>query len=472
MDNLKVKFEDLNLSKEVLKAISDLGYTETSPIQSQAIPFIMQGRDVTGLAMTGTGKTAAFSLPLVDKIDDKKKNVQALIVCPTRELAIQVSVELNKYLKYKKGISVIPVYGGQAIERQIYTLRHGPQIVVGTPGRLLDHINRKSIDLSTVSTVILDEADEMMNMGFRPDIEKILHKTPKSRQTITFSATMPKDILDLVKRHQKDPKLVQVSNEKAPATTVEQYYYDVENKNKLELLVKLLNEHNPYLSIVFCNTKRKVDNIAVKLRKHGFAAEGIHGDISQPKRNQIMERFRSGKIQVLIATDVAARGIDVPNIDIIFNYEIPDDEKSYVHRIGRTGRAGKVGKSFSFVSEYDFYAFRNIKTYTKTTVTQQHFTATESVEQSATTSTASVSKPAGNAHALISKIKKALEQDLNQHINTVESLVSEENPPIRVAAALVKLLSQNASSQQPTYSEERRERPRDSSYSSQRRRRY
>lgn len=479
MDNLKVKFEDLNLSKEVLKAISDIGYTETSPIQSQAIPFIMQGHDVTGLAMTGTGKTAAFSLPLVDKIDNKKKSVQALIMCPTRELAIQVSVELNKYLKYKPGISVLAVYGGQPIERQLYALRRGPQIVVGTPGRLLDHLNRHSIDLNGISTVILDEADEMMNMGFRPDIEKILTKTPKTRQTITFSATMPKDILDLVKRHQKDPKLVQVSNEKATATTVEQYYYEIENQNKLELLVKLINEHNPYLSIVFCNTKRKVDNIAVKLRKYGFAAEGIHGDISQPKRNQIMERFRSGKIQVLIATDVAARGIDVPNIDIIFNYEIPDDEKSYVHRIGRTGRAGKVGKSFSFVSDYDFYAFRNIKNYTKTNIVRQDFTVTDLIPQSNTSSkdtpSATMHRQEAPVNPLILKIQKALQQDLNKHINTVESLISEENPPIRVAAALVKLLSQNSHSSKSQYSEdrsdERRERPRHSS-SEKRRRRY
>jgi len=478
VDNLKIKFEDLNLSKEVLKAISDIGYTEASPIQAQAIPFIMQGHDVTGLAMTGTGKTAAFCLPLVDKIDNKKKNVQALIVCPTRELAIQVSVELNKYLKYKPGISVIAVYGGQPIDRQLYALRRGPQVVVGTPGRLLDHLDRRSIDLNGITTVILDEADEMMNMGFRTDIEKILTKTPKTRQTITFSATMPRDILDLVKRHQKDPKLVQVSNEKSTATTVEQYYYEIENQNKLELLVKLLNEHNPYLAIVFCNTKRKVDNIAIKLRKYGFSVEGIHGDISQPKRNQIMDRFRAGKIQILIATDVAARGIDVPNIDIIFNYEIPDDEKSYVHRIGRTGRAGKVGKSFSFVSEYDFYSFRNIRNYTKTNVTLQHFTATESIPQSATpdkaVSSATMHRPEATANPLILKIQKALQQDLNKHIDTVESLVSEENPPIKVAAALVKLLSQSASSSRPQYSENRSDERSDRSrYSSpQRRRRY
>lgn len=442
MEN-KIKFEELNLSKEVLKAITEMGFTEASPIQSQAIPFIKQGCDVTGLAMTGTGKTAAYSLPLIDKIEEQKKNIQALIVCPTRELAIQVSVEINKFLKYKKGISVLPVYGGQPIERQMQALRRGPQIVVGTPGRLIDHLNRNSISLNTISTVILDEADEMMNMGFRTDIEKILQKTPKTRQTITFSATMPKDILDLVKKHQKDPKLVQVSNEKSTATTVEQYYYEIENQNKLELLISLLNQHNPYLAIIFCNTKRKVDNISTKLKKHGFSVDGIHGDISQPRRNKIMERFRAGNTQILVATDVAARGIDVPNIDIIFNYEIPDDEKSYVHRIGRTGRAGKAGKAFSFVSDQDFYAFRNIKNYTKTNIILQKFTPTEQVQ--------TAEQPQQNTRhethttPLILSIKRVLQQDLNPQISTIESLVSDENPPIKIAAALVKLLAQNSS---------------------------
>lgn len=284
---------------------------------------------------------------------------------------------------------------------------------------------------------------------------------------------MPRDILDLVKRHQKDPQLVQVSNEKSTATTVEQYYYEIENQHKLELLVTLIKQHNPYLAIVFCNTKRKVDNIATKLRKYGICAEGMHGDISQPKRNRIMAAFRSGKIQVLIATDVAARGIDVPNIDIIFNYEIPDDEKSYVHRIGRTGRAGKVGRSFSFVSDYDFYAFRSIKTYTKTNIIRQDFSVSDLIPKAAistnTTAATQANKPESRVNPLILKIQKALQQDLNQHINTVESLVSEENPPIKVAAALVKLLSQSSTSQ-PHYSEERSERPRYNS--SQRRRRY
>lgn len=441
----KIKFEDLHLSQEVLKAISEMGFTQASPIQSQAIPLIMEGHDVTGLAMTGTGKTAAFGLPLIDKIDSSKKNLQALIICPTRELAIQVSVEFKKFLKYKKNISVLPVYGGQPIERQLYEIRRGPQIIVGTPGRLIDHLNRNSFNLNSISTVILDEADEMMNMGFRPDIEKILQRTPKTRQTITFSATMPQDILDLVKKHQKNPQLVKVSDEKSTATTVEQYYFEIDHQNKLELLISLLKEHNPFLSIVFCNTKRKVDNVSAKLHKHGFTVQGIHGDISQPKRNRIMDQFRSGKIQILVATDVAARGIDVPNIDIIFNYEIPDDEKSYVHRIGRTGRAGKTGKAFSFVSDRDFYSFRNIKSYTKTNIIKQTFTPSEQFQQTENilqVATPKAEKYEIKANQLISRIKSTLQQDLNVHINTVESLITEENPPIKIAAALIKMLSQ------------------------------
>lgn len=355
------KFDELSLSPELLKATADMGFTEASPIQARAIPLIVAGKDVVGLAMTGTGKTAAFSLPLIDKIDPFQKHSQALILCPTRELAIQVCSEITKFLKYKKNISVLAVYGGQLIDTQLRALRKGVQIIVGTPGRLIDHIERRSINLSTISSVVLDEADEMLDMGFRPDIEKILQRTPASRQTVMFSATMPSDIVELVKKYQKDPQMVQVSNKNSAATTVEQHYYEVRSGDRFALLQSIMQKNNPYLSIVFCNTKHRVDDVTHKLMRLGISAEALHSDIRQAKRNKIMSRFRSGDLQVLVATDVAARGIDIPNIDIIFNFEIPKDEKSYVHRIGRTGRAGKNGLAVSFVSERDGFAFRNIK---------------------------------------------------------------------------------------------------------------
>lgn len=449
-----MKFDELNLSKDILNAISEIGFEQASPIQAKAIPFIVEGQDVTGLAMTGTGKTAAFGLPLIDKIDLQNKNTQALILCPTRELAIQISSELVKYAKYKKRITVLPVYGGQPIERQLYALSRGVQIVVGTPGRLMDHMDRGTINLNSIKMVVLDEADEMLNMGFRVDIESILKTLPKERQTITFSATMSKDILDLVKKYQRQPEIVKVSTDNSTATTVEQHYYDVPSSSKLALFTKLMEEYSPYMAIVFCNTKRKVDNIAIKLRRGGYSVEGLHGDISQPKRNRVMDKFRAGQIQVLIATDVAARGIDVPNIDIVFNYELPKEEKAYVHRIGRTGRAGKAGMAISFVGESERYTFRGIQRYTNANFVYKPLPVLDVVVSDEKVNNYSdVSKNfedqktfEDRPNKLILNVKKILEQkDLSHHIQTVESLMSNDNPPIMVAAALFELLSQNNS---------------------------
>lgn len=437
--NNTVKFKDLSLSQETLKAIDQMGYIQAYPIQAKTIPLILQGKDVIGLAMTGTGKTASFGLPLIEKVDPNNRRVQALIVCPTRELAIQVSGELSKFLKYKRNISVLPVYGGQPIEGQIRALKKGVQIIVGTPGRLMDHIDRKTINLGSISMVVLDEADEMLNMGFRQDIEKILQKTPASRQTITFSATMPPAILILVKKYQKNPELIKVSDENAAATTVEQHYFEIESHKKLSLLKALLSQHNPYLAIVFCNTKYRVDDVVRKLRQNGFNAEGLHGDINQSKRTRIMNKFRSGNVQVLVATDVAARGIDVPNIDIIINYEIPNDEKLYVHRVGRTGRAGKTGLALNFVAKRDIPAFRNINRCIDVDMIRQQLPVLNGHSEQ-------TKKPeANNVHGqqkLVLKIQKALDHNnIDDHIKTVEALVTDRHTPIKIAAALVSLLS-------------------------------
>ena len=361
----KIKFEELKLSKELLRAVSSMGFKETTPIQSKAIPEILLGKDVIGQASTGTGKTAAFGLPAIEKIDESLRAVQVLVMCPTRELAIQVTSEINKFLRYKRNMVALAVYGGQPIQKQLFGLRKGPKIVVGTPGRMLDHIRRGTIKLGGVKVAVLDEADEMLDMGFRNDIQDILKNTPKSRQTVLFSATMSREIMDLAKKFQKDPKMIRVSSENLAPKMIKQSYFDVEPSRKTKLLAQLITEHNPRLSIVFCNTKRKVDQVSRDLRDRGFYSAVIHGDIRQSKRDSIMSKFRSEKVKVLVATDVAARGIDVSNVEVVFNYGIPKERESYVHRIGRTGRAGKTGKAISLVSRNEFRQLRDIMRYTK-----------------------------------------------------------------------------------------------------------
>jgi ATP-dependent RNA helicase DeaD len=364
----KIKFDELNLSKELLRAISDMGFKQTTPIQSEAIPEILSGGDVIGQASTGTGKTAAFGLPAIEQIDEAIRAVQVLVLCPTRELAIQVTCEINKFLKYKKSMFALAVYGGQPIQKQLFGLRKWPKIVVGTPGRTLDHINRGTLKLNKVKMAILDEADEMLDMGFRNDIQDILKNTPESRQTVLFSATMSREILQLAKKFQKNPKFIKVSSENLAPKMIKQSYFDVEPSRKTKLLAQLLTEHNPRLSIVFCNTKRKVDQVCRDLRDRGFCSAVIHGDIRQKKRDSIMDKFRKEKVKVLVATDVAARGIDVSNIEVVFNYGIPKERESYVHRIGRTGRAGKTGKAISLVSRNEFRQLRDIMRYTNTDI--------------------------------------------------------------------------------------------------------
>ena len=361
MSNLK--FNELNLSEEILKATESMGFETTTPIQSKAIPEVLAGKDIIGQASTGTGKTAAFGLPAIEKIDTKLNAVQVLILCPTRELAIQVSSEMNKFLRYTKNIFALPVYGGQPIQRQLFELRRGPKIIVGTPGRTMDHLERGSLRLGKVKIVVLDEADEMLDMGFREDIQEILNCTPETRQTVLFSATMSRDILDLAKRFQKNPELIKVASATMSPNMIEQSYFDVDQSRKTMLLAQLLTEHNPRLSIVFCNTKRNVDAVCNDLRDNGFCSAALHGDIRQNKRDAIMNKFRKGRVNVLVATDVAARGIDVSDIEIIFNYGIPRERESYVHRIGRTGRAGKTGKAISLVSRADFGKLRDIMRY-------------------------------------------------------------------------------------------------------------
>jgi ATP-dependent RNA helicase DeaD len=366
-----LKFSDLGISAEILKSVEEMGYTQPSPIQSQAIPFILQGRDVIGQAQTGTGKTAAFAIPIIDLVDPEFNRPQAIILCPTRELAVQVEGEIQKLAKYHRAINSVVIYGGESIDRQIRVLRKGVQIVVGTPGRVQDHINRGTLKLENAGIIVLDEADEMLDMGFRDDIEAILQEMPEERQTVFFSATMAKPILDLTRKYQTDPEIIKVAKKELTVDTIEQTYYEVKNPLKLELMARLMNVHNIKLSVVFCNTKRMVDEVTEGLVARGITADALHGDLSQAQRDKVMNKFRKGFCTVLVATDVAARGIDVDNVEAVFNFDLPLDEEYYVHRIGRTGRAGKEGKAINFVTgRRDSFKMRDLERYTKATITK------------------------------------------------------------------------------------------------------
>ncbi|BFH15368.1 DEAD-box ATP-dependent RNA helicase CshA [Paenibacillus dendritiformis] len=342
-------FVEFGLEPKLLQAITELGFEEATPIQEKAIPVAMTGRDLIGQAQTGTGKTAAFGIPLISKIDPSEERVVALVMTPTRELAIQVAEEIGKLTRFK-GVRSLPIYGGQDIGRQIRALKKHPQIIIGTPGRLLDHINRKTIRLDDVQTVVLDEADEMLDMGFMEDITSILSLVPEERQTMLFSATMPPNIQKLANQFLRDPEHVSVMPKQVSAPLIEQAYIEVPERAKFDALSRLLDMESPELAIVFGRTKRRVDELSEALQKRGYSADGLHGDLSQNQRDNVMRKFRDGSIDVLVATDVAARGLDVSGVTHVINFDLPQDPESYVHRIGRTGRAGKEGSAWSFVT--------------------------------------------------------------------------------------------------------------------------
>jgi ATP-dependent RNA helicase DeaD len=365
-----LNFSDLFLLDGIQQAIADMGFTQASPIQAQAIPFLLDGRDVIGQAQTGTGKTAAFAIPALQQTDIKNYAPQTLVLCPTRELAVQVAEEFKKIGKHLKGIHVTAIYGGDSIERQIKTLRRGVHIVIGTPGRVIDHIERGTLDLSEVSRIILDEADEMLNMGFIDDIELVLQQLPAERQTIFFSATMPAPILSLTKKYQNNPHIVKVTAKELTNRTIEQSYFKVRGEYKSALVARLIEVYDLKSAIVFCNTKQKVDELVDELQEIGVAAEAIHGDLRQNQRTMVMGKFKTGKLAVLVATDVAARGIDVDNVEAVINYDVPMDAEYYVHRIGRTGRAGKSGKSFTFATPRDMRKIQEIERYAKVQIPQ------------------------------------------------------------------------------------------------------
>lgn len=357
-------FYDLGISEPIQRAITDMGFEEASPIQEKAIPLALAGKDIIGQAQTGTGKTAAFGIPILEKIDTSKNYVQAIAIAPTRELAIQVSEEINRLAKYK-GVRSLPIYGGQSIDRQIKALKKHPHIITGTPGRLLDHIKRKTLRLDRISIAVLDEADEMLDMGFLEDIERILKETPKDKQTLLFSATMPRPIQTLAEKFLTHPELIKIQAKEVTSPTVEQVYYEVNERKKFDVLSRLLDVENPELAIIFGRTKRRVDELNDALNKRGYMADGLHGDLNQRQRDIVMNKFREGNIDILVATDVAARGIDVSGVTHVYNFDIPQDPESYVHRIGRTGRAGKTGIAATFVTPREIGQLRTIEKASK-----------------------------------------------------------------------------------------------------------
>lgn len=421
------RFEDLNVSKELRRAVRELEFEEMTPIQAQTIPLILEGRDVIGQAQTGTGKTLAFGLPILDTIHPRVRKPQVIILCPTRELAIQVAEELQSVLKFKKEITILPVYGGQPIDRQIRTLHGGAHVVIGTPGRTIDHIKRGTLKLENVRTVVLDEADEMLNMGFIDDVEEILQHVPQERQTLLFSATMPKPILNLTRKYQKNPEFIKVVHQQLTVPNVEQYYFEVREAAKLDVLCRVIDLYGLKSSLVFCNMKRRVDEVVAHLEARGYPARGLHGDMTQPQRNQAMERFKRNRTEILVATDVAARGLDIDNIEAVFNYDLPQDVEYYVHRIGRTARAGRSGQAFSFVVGREIYKIHEIESYASTKIHRKPVPSIADIEEVRVTN-------------FLERVKGVVDKGgLERYERLMEQLLKEDYSSLDIASALLKI---------------------------------
>ena len=422
-------FIDLHLSENLLKALADMNFSNPAPIQKEAIPQVLSGIDIIAKAPTGSGKTAAFAIPIIQKLDlsPDNKSIQALVLCPTRELAIQVHKEFEKLTKYEENVAVVSVYGGQNIERQLSALKRNPQIIVATPGRLMDHLRRGSVNLNAANTIVLDEADEMLDMGFRDDIHTILEGTPVNRQTILFSATMAKEIIEITKKFQKSPNIVDVTDNLMNTPNIEQQYFEVVEKNKVELLTRLLNLHNVKLALVFCNTKSNVDRVVEILKVKGYFSDAIHGDMNQSQREKVMRGFRNGSVEVLVATDVAGRGIDVKNIEAVFNYDLPRDDEDYIHRIGRTARAGESGVAFTFVSKNQVQSLRRIERANGIQIHKKEIPTYEEIEMA-------------RASSYENKIKAMIQdEDLSEYKTKIEAMLSDEVSIMDLAATLLKL---------------------------------
>jgi len=372
-------FEELNLSQAVIRAVREMGFEEPTPIQEAAIPAALEGRDIIGQAQTGTGKTASFGIPIIEKQSNGSRAPYAIVLEPTRELAIQVSEEIGKLSQFRK-CSVLTVYGGSSMEHQIKALRKGVNIVVGTPGRIIDHLNRKTLSVSDISIVVLDEADEMLDMGFIDDIEKILQLTPDTRQMMLYSATMAPEIVKVARKHMKDPLKIAINVKDIVAPKIKQVFYEVQQRDKTEVLTRLLDVEDPELTLIFCHTKREVDEVSARLQQLGYNAGALHGDFTQTHREEMMGKFKNGDIDILVATDVAGRGIDVENISHVINYSIPQNPEGYIHRIGRTGRAGRSGIAVTFVTPREYRQLQMIEKIAKTKLSRKEIPSAAEVK--------------------------------------------------------------------------------------------
>jgi ATP-dependent RNA helicase DeaD len=418
-------FSELGLSAELLKGIDKLGFEQAAPIQAEAIPVLLQGKDVVGQSQTGSGKTVAFAAPAIEKVVVEERTTQVLILCPTRELAVQVSEEVHKLALFKKGLHALPVYGGQSYDRQLIGLRQGAHIVIGTPGRVMDHMRRGTLRLNTIKMVVLDEVDVMLNMGFRDDIELILQGTPKERQTVFFSATIPRPIQQLIEKYSRNPQSVRIEQKALTVPTVEQVFYEVDRRYKVDLLTRLIDIHDLKLGIIFCNTRRMVDDLVEHLNAQGYSADRLHGEMTQAMRDRVMNKFRKSGLEFLVATDVAARGIDVDNIEVVFNYDLPYDGEDYVHRIGRTGRQGRSGRAISFASGREVFQIRNIERYANTRIHRAKPPTVNEVEEARTNS-------------VLDKVRATLKSgEFKRQDQLVERLLEEGFSSTDIASALL-----------------------------------
>jgi ATP-dependent RNA helicase DeaD len=425
-------FTELGLSPEVLKAVEKMGFEEASPIQTAVIPTILSGRDVVGQSSTGSGKTAAFAIPAIDKVDVQSRAVQVLILLPTRELAVQVAEEVAKLAYFKRGLRELPVYGGQSYERQFRGLDAGAQVVIGTPGRLMDHMERGSLKLDKLKLVILDEADRMLDMGFREDIEKILSSVPEQRQLLFFSATMPKAIQDLIKRYSRDPAWIKIESSAQNAPQVEQVYFEVDRRSKVEALTRLIDVHDFRYGIIFCSTKIMCDELAEILAARGYAVDRLHGDITQMQRNRVMDKFRKRGFEFLVATDVAARGLDVDDLEVVFNYDLPNDAEDYTHRIGRTGRAGKAGRAFTFVCGRELWVMQNFIRYAKLKIRRETIPSLDQVEEA-------------RENVFFEKLRDTLNAaKFRKQERMIDRLLEQGYPSTDICSALIHLLQGGA----------------------------
>ncbi len=432
----KRPFSELAVSPEILKAVAKMGFEEASPIQTAVIPVAHTGRDIVGMSSTGSGKTAAFAIPAIEKVDAHQRAVQVLVLCPTRELAVQVAEETGKLAFFKRGVREVPIYGGQSYERQFRALDAGVQIVIGTPGRVMDHMDRGTLRFDALKLVVLDEADRMLDMGFRDDIEKILSAVPPSRQLLFFSATMPRAIQELIKRYSRDPAWIKIEAHAQNAPQVEQVYFEVDRRSKLEALTRLIDVHDFRYGIIFCSTKLMVDDLDEHLHARGYAVDRLHGDISQAQRNRVMEKFRERKFEFLIATDVAARGLDVDDLEVVFNFDLPNDAEDYTHRIGRTGRAGKSGRAFTFVSGQEIYKLQSMVRFAKLNIKRAKIPSLDEVDEA-------------RANVFFEKVRGTLEaKQFKPHDALIDRLLDQGYASTDICSALIHLLQ--AGSPAPT----------------------